>query len=276
MPFFVTDKGISLYYEQSDNDESKPYCVLISGLTRDHCIWRKMVPLLAKTYRVVTFDNRDVGQSSLSPQAYDIVDMADDVAELLQENHMYPAYVVGHSMGGFMALYLAARYPHLVKALALCGTIEKQNDAAKQYLQLRIDAMAAMPKQEINLANPDLIRLVMPHIYAKRYLDDATFVNDILEYETHNPYPQKAEGFMRQARACILHDATDELANIAAPTLVLTGEQDALYTPAVAQALASKIKGAQYTVIPDAAHMLPLENPQFFYHTLKTFFDSQS
>lgn len=118
MPFFITAEGLSLYYEQSDIDNAKPYCVLISGLTRDHTIWRKMIPLLAKNYRVVTFDNRDVGQSSLSTQPYEISNLADDLAELLQANHIFPAYIVGHSLGGFIALHLTARYPHLVKSLA--------------------------------------------------------------------------------------------------------------------------------------------------------------
>lgn len=141
-------------------------------------------------------------------------------------------------------------------------------------MQVRIDKLTAMQHMNVTLANPDLIRLAMPYIYAKQYLDDVQFVDEIVQYEANNPYPQKIEGFLRQARACMKHDATHTLAAIKVPTLVLTGEEDKLYPPEVARDLTSKIKKAQSAVIPKAAHMLPIENPQDFYKILKFFFDN--
>lgn len=270
MPFLTTAKGIKLYYEHINADTDKPACLFISGLTRDHHIWREVIPLIAKDYQLITFDNRDVGQSSTVQATYTISDLADDAAYLLQHLKLGPVHLVGHSMGGFISIHLASKYPKLIKSLALCSTVEKQIDEAKRYLQLRIDAFATAD-MSINIASREMILLAMPYIYSDKHIKDPSFVEAIIAYETKNPYPQKLDSYLKQANACIDHDASHLLSKIHCPCMVITGAEDKLYTPAVAKALAEQIPGATCEVVPEAAHMLPLENVDYFCELLRQF-----
>ncbi len=99
MPVFKRQNGISIYYEiEGILTEPVETVILIGGLTRDHTIWRKIVPLLKEKYRIIVPDNRDAGQSSLSSRNYEIVDLADDLADLLMFLNMGPLHVIGHSI----------------------------------------------------------------------------------------------------------------------------------------------------------------------------------
>ncbi|MCE3238719.1 MAG: alpha/beta hydrolase fold protein [Gammaproteobacteria bacterium] len=263
MPVFNRSNGTSLYYEIiNDTNRTGDTCLLLGGLTRDCSIWRKVVPSLRKDYQVILLDNRDAGQSTSADREYEISDLAEDVAELIRGMHFCPAHIIGHSMGGFMAIHLAAKHPEIVKTLTLCNTAEKQVAAGIEYLKNRIALIEAQPSDGATTANPDDIIAVMDKIYAPESLLNKAFVEEIIAHESSNKYPQSASSFKRQAQACIKHDASNLLTKINCPTLVITGEKDKFYTSERAYDLASKIKCAKTVVIPNAAHMIQIEQPE--------------
>jgi pimeloyl-ACP methyl ester carboxylesterase len=263
MTIFSRLNGISLYYEIIDDTHSTgDICLLLGGLTRDHSIWRKVIPHLRKEYQVIIVDNRDSGQSTATPYEYEISDLAEDVADLISKIDSSPVHILGHSMGGFMAIHIAAKYPDLVKTVTLCNTADKQVEAGVQYLTNRIVLIEAQPSNEATTANPADIIAVMDKLYAPENLLDKAFVEEIITHESSNKYPQSAASFKRQAQACIIHDASNLLAKINCPTLIITGEKDKYYTPELAYGLASKIKSAQAVIIPNAAHMIQIEQPE--------------
>jgi pimeloyl-ACP methyl ester carboxylesterase len=92
------------------------------GIGYDSSLWTlAQVPALSRHFRVVIFDNRDVGQSSKAKAAYTIADMADDVAGLMVSLDIGRAHVLGLSMGGLIAQELALRHAHHVHKLVLAG-----------------------------------------------------------------------------------------------------------------------------------------------------------
>jgi 3-oxoadipate enol-lactonase len=110
---------IKLYYES--HGDGRPV-LLVPGLGADTRLFFNVVPLLAKSHRVVVLDPRGGGQSDKPKGRYSIEQMADDVAGLFGVLGIAQADVVGYSMGGKIALSLAARRPELVDHLVLCAT----------------------------------------------------------------------------------------------------------------------------------------------------------
>ncbi|HTT88252.1 MAG TPA: alpha/beta hydrolase [Acidimicrobiales bacterium] len=110
---------IKLYYEVHG---AGPPILLIPGLGADTRLFSKVVPLLATSRQVVVIDPRGGGQSDKPAGPYSIEQMADEVAELFGTLGVANADVVGYSMGGKIALQLAACRPELVDHLVLCAT----------------------------------------------------------------------------------------------------------------------------------------------------------
>jgi len=110
---------IKLYYEM--HGDGRPV-LLIPGLGADTRLFSNVVPLLATFHQVVVLDPRGGGQSDKPAGQYSIEQMADDVAGLFGTLGVASADVVGYSMGGKIALQLAACHPDLVDHLVLCAT----------------------------------------------------------------------------------------------------------------------------------------------------------
>jgi pimeloyl-ACP methyl ester carboxylesterase len=91
-----------------------------------------------------------------------------------------------------------------------------------------------------------------------------------------NPHPQDVEAFPRTARACIGHDTRDRLRDIAAPTLVVSGELDILLAPRLSQELAAGIPGARLVSLPGRAHQPFREAPEEFDLLVTAFWDADA
>ena len=119
MPYATLD-GIRFHYEtQGEGDP----LLLINGLSAPAANWLFQVKGLSPHYQVVTFDNRGVGETDMpGASVYPMTQMADDAAAVLDHLGIPKAHVIGHSMGGTIAMELAIRHPQRVRSLALCGT----------------------------------------------------------------------------------------------------------------------------------------------------------
>ena len=109
--------GININYEQTG---SGPPMVLIHGLTGSLQVWKPfIVPALIDTFTVLTMDLRGHGQSDMPASGYTSADMAADLVALLDERGIERAHVVGHSLGGVVALHMTALHPGRVSALSV-------------------------------------------------------------------------------------------------------------------------------------------------------------
>ncbi len=96
--------------------------VLIHGFPLDHSIWSQIIPCLQDDFDLIIPDLRGFGKSASVESAYTMTDMADDLAALLDSLGVEKAALAGHSMGGYIALAFAAKYPQRVGGLALVGS----------------------------------------------------------------------------------------------------------------------------------------------------------
>ena len=119
MPFADVN-AVRLYYEEQGAGEP---LICVMGLATSSSAWVLQVPAFAARHRTVTFDNRDVGQSSRMDAPYGIGDMAADVLALADHLEIDEFHLLGVSMGGAIAQHVAVRAPERVRTLTLCVTL---------------------------------------------------------------------------------------------------------------------------------------------------------
>jgi len=254
----IKSNGQELYYEV--HGEGAPL-VLVMGIGYDATLWSlQQVPALSKEFKVVVFDNRDVGRSSHATGPYTIADMADDVVGLMDGLQLKRAHVLGLSMGGMIALEFALRHPDRLDKLVLTGTGAAAGRAKFDPItiwnfvkQHDTDGLTFAAQQFVWLFSTDFLR-------------NHQAVDQTLAMLGSNPNPVSPEAYSRQASAYIQHDALDRVGNIKATTLVITGERDRLTPPWIGRELADAIPGARFHLIegPGSSHVLPLERPEDF------------
>jgi pimeloyl-ACP methyl ester carboxylesterase len=220
--------------------------------------WWATVPVLARSFRVITFDNRDTGASSRLPWPYTVAHMARDAVAVLDAADEQQAHVYGISLGSLVAQEVALRHPDRVQALVLgassAGGFAAYKPAPSSFAQTFLVRAGAMGPEEAEWA-------AVPYTYADktRRLHPERIVADIGHRAGSPPEPVT---YLHQAGAVAAHDAYDRLNQIAAPTLVVHGEQDVFVPPANALVLAERIPGAQLRLWPDAAHMYTVDEPR--------------
>lgn len=253
MPFLSPD-GIELYYEQHG---SGPPLLLIAGLASDSQSWLPVLPDLAARYTVIVFDNRGVGRSTQDCEN-SISLMADDCAALIHQLGYTQVPVVGHSMGGMIAMELARRYPQLVERLLLVATTAR-NSARNNLL-----FCDWADRLEAGTDRAAWFRTILVWILTEHFFDNRQLLEATLTYLLSYPWPQAPTAFRQQVQAIAAFDATPWQRELAMPTRVLAAEQDVLMPLEHAECLARQIPGASLGIIKGAAHSLHTEQPQAF------------
>jgi len=231
-----------------------PPVILIQGVGVHGEGWRPQVDALAPKYSCLWFDNRGVGNSQPPAERLSVDRMALDMAAILDAVNWSDAHVVGHSLGGLVALRLALSAPGRVRSLSLLCTFARGRDAGASARMAWIGLRTRVGTRRMRraafleiLAPPDALRGVDRERMA---LDLAPlFGHDLAD---HPPI----EG--QQLAALRAEDVTSELHRISAPTLVLSAAHDPISPPALGRALAAAIPGARYDLLSDQAHGAPI------------------
>jgi len=238
---------------------SGPVLVLVHAFPFDGRIWRKTAAALASRQRVITPDMRGFGQSDLGSDGFSIADLADDVAALLDALKLPAATIGGMSMGGYVALAFARRHRDRLKSLVLADT--KAAADTPEARQGREAAIALVQTQGVAA----LLEKQIPRLLSAS-------ASDSLRAEVRALGAQPPEAVIAAIRALRDRpDRTAELPEIAVPTLVMVGGDDALSPPAEARSMAAAIPKARLVEIPGAAHLSHLENPDAFAAALAKF-----
>jgi 3-oxoadipate enol-lactonase len=248
MPF-IDANGARLHYE--DGGEGPPL-LLIAGIPAIADDWLPLAePLRERGRRVIAFDNRGSGESETTPGPYTTALLADDAAALLDSLDAAPAHVFGMSLGGMIAQELALRHPQKVRRLVLGCTHSGFADAIQP--EPAVGRAFAAPVDTW----PERIELLAPFAFARGA--DPALVEPFIAKKRGDA--QSDTGYRAQTDAVIAHDATGRLAQIAAPTLVITGDDDRVIPAANSERIADAIPNARLEVIAGAGHLFFLERP---------------
>jgi 3-oxoadipate enol-lactonase len=254
MPF-VRNGMVKLHWESSGEG---PAVLLIAGQGMTVDGWWATTPVLARSFRVIAFDNRGTGRSSRLPWPYTVAQMANDAVAVLDAAGEQRAHVYGISLGSLVAQEVALRHPDRVQALVLgassAGGFAAYKPPPSSFAQTFLVRAGAMGPEEAEWA-------AVPYTYAEktRRFHAERIGADIAHRVSSPPEPL---AYLHQAGAVAAHDAYERLNRVAAPTLVVHGEQDIFVPPANALVLAERIPGAQLRLWPDAGHMYIIDEPR--------------
>jgi pimeloyl-ACP methyl ester carboxylesterase len=243
-----------LYYEEAGEGEP---LLMVMGLGTDHLGWMLQVPEFSKHYRVITFDNRDVGQSKQADAPYEVTDMARDALALADHLELDTFHLLGMSMGGAIAQEMALMAPERLRTLTLVVTFAGGGNWAVERARLWSEIRGLIDRD----THLDWLLLFG---MSEAFYASAEAVEYSKQLMRANPHPQSVEAFQRQVEASGRHEARDRLGAISAPTHVIGGEHDTLVPVWKSQEIADLIPGADYSVMPGAPHALNMERAEEF------------
>ena len=278
----IAANTISLHYESFGN-ENDPPILLIMGLAVQMILWPDAFCqlLVDKGFRVIRFDNRDVGLSTHldhlgvpnialeyvkfmmrlpMKSAYLIDDMAADTAALIDALELKRPHVVGASMGGMIAQNLAANYPEKVASLtSIMSTTGRRSLPKPTWKTMRAIMQPPAKKGDTQGAIDRMIR-VFNVISSKTYPPDPVHLRDMCA--RHIGRANYPPGGARQLMAIAASDdRTYTVRKIKAPTLVLHGDEDQLVSPVCGMETAREIVygggKAKISIINGMGHDLP-------------------
>jgi pimeloyl-ACP methyl ester carboxylesterase len=251
----VTVNGIELHYVETGRGDP---LLMIMGFGGDHLAWTFQVPALGASYRVLTFDNRGAGQSSVPDEPYSTRMMAQDAVGLLDALGVERAHVLGVSMGGMIAQEVALQHPRRVRSLQLHCTYARPD----RYMLALMDTWRAV---RAKATAEEWLRTVALWLFSPRtYAERPEFVEMVIQTGLANPHPFTLTGFLRQGDAVRGHDALDRLPALACPTLVSVAEDDILVPPRFARSVAAAVPRAELRVIEAAGHAYFWERADLF------------
>jgi 3-oxoadipate enol-lactonase len=230
--------------------------VMIHGAQGDQTMFNDLAAQFASDYRVLTFDQRGSGLSEKPNMDYSIAMLADDTAALMDHVGFATAHIVGVSMGGMIALEFVLRYPAKTRSVVLGCTTPGGPKAIRIGGTAFTNAYSATP-----MSAEERGRALAEAAFTKGHIEKhPEIIPAMIEARRQRPIDPAA--LDHRLKAALRHDVYDRLTEIKAPTLVITGRDDALISWENSRLLADQIPGAELVILEPAGHCFWLEEPQ--------------
>jgi pimeloyl-ACP methyl ester carboxylesterase len=266
-PRAVEANGLRLrLYEWGE--PGRPPALLLHSLAAHSHWWDWSAPLLAGRFSVAALDLRGHGQSAWTePPAYRAADYASDIVAVLDLLGWRSPLVIGHSLGGYVGAYLAARYPERVGALVIADTMTQWSDDE-----------ATWGLRQVERPGPEFAN---PSEAGSRYRlspAETTAPGDWIRHLGEVAVVERASGvwqyaFDRRVFAHARPDAWPLLPGIMAPTLVVRGEGSPIMDRDAMLRVATTVQRGQFAEIKGAWHHLILDDPAGFVSTVTAWLD---
>ncbi|MEO8938696.1 MAG: 3-oxoadipate enol-lactonase [Burkholderiaceae bacterium] len=254
-------EDVVLNYRVDGNDFAPPL-LLSNSLGTDLDMWAPQMQLLAANFRVIRYDTRGHGGSSVPDGPYTIDQLGHDVLALLDHLQIERTHFCGLSMGGLTGLWLAIHAPQRIARLVLANTGAKIGTV--EFWNARIDTIRDMGAERLPA---DVTRGVLERWFTRRHRDLAPStvvpVLAMLDATSSDGYTSNC-GAIRDA------DMRSQLSHIRIPTLVIAGTHDPSTPPALGREIADAIPDARYVEL-DAAHLSNIEQAGAFNATVLRF-----
>jgi pimeloyl-ACP methyl ester carboxylesterase len=243
---FAEIGAVRLYYEITGDGE--PLLLLHGGLGgSEH--FAEIVPLLSKSFEVITVDRRGHGRSTDDGEPYSYAGMAEEMRAFLDHLQLGSVKMLGFSDGGVVGFHLASTYPEMVERLVAVGA------------NFRVDGMTPETVDFMtNQMTPENLGKVFPEVERA--------------YRATNPQPDNYASFIERSQAMWTRDpylTEQQMTGIKVPVLSIIGEHDAIRLEHALE-MRSLIAGSQICVLPGATHFLLGEKPEVVLPILLDFF----
>jgi len=235
-----------------------PALVLMHGAEATRQMFTALVPQLTKHFTVISYDQRDCGDTEGPERAATLTDLANDAQQFIKALGFKRAHVFGSSFGGRVAQALALLYPRAVDRLVLASTWP----LPRPYEELCPDARRlAELRRGLPATAEELATWFFPEVFLAQRPE--------LRRVFANARPASARAARRAATVATTLD--NGVADIVAPTLVLAGELDRVVPPTVTLAMAGRIRGADAVLLPAIGHVAAMQAPEVLAHHMVRF-----
>lgn len=245
--------GIEIEYEI--HGDGKPL-VLIAGLGYSRWCWHRVIPDLAKKYKVISFDNRGVGGTTRTEGPYSAELLAEDTAALLDALNIKKATICGISMGGFITQALYLKRPDLFEKMILMSTgfggPRQASPSPEMITKLKDTTLDVRARALLSVA-PD---------FAEK---NKEFLDHWMQERARNPiHPEGYKSQLAIGLKLINEENSFEagLRHVSVPSFILFGELDPLIPATNATLLEKAIPGSRSVILPKIGHFLPFEHPE--------------
>jgi pimeloyl-ACP methyl ester carboxylesterase len=242
----VKANDITMNYEQQGTGEP---LVLIPFLAADNACYAFQVADYAKHFTCISVDPRGAGETDKPAGTYSMELFADDIAAFMQAIGVQKAHVSGVSLGAATGLWVAAKYPHLVKSLSLHSGWTKSDP----FLKVVVGGWQSIAKG-LGDVTEMVIQGIFPWCFTPElYAAKPDYIDQLAAFVRSRP-KQPFDAFILQSNAVIAHDAVAQLARVKAPTQITFGRHDMVTSTRFADAMKSGIKDSELLVFETCAH----------------------
>jgi pimeloyl-ACP methyl ester carboxylesterase len=261
--------GISIHYELYNEEQknSRPVLVLIHGFLSSTFSYRRLIPLLSQTYTVLALDLPPFGKSGKAQHfIYSYDNLANIVISLIEYLSLQNTVLIGHSMGGQIALYVSRKRPDLV------------------YKKVLLSSSGYLPKATFPLLHssylplfPMFLKLMLQLQGISRNLMRVVHDSSLINEEMMNGYT--APFYDRNiflALTKMIRDregdlSTHALKEIVTPALLIWGEQDQIVPITIGKRLHKDLRYSTFISYQHTGHLLPEEQPDLLYENILHF-----
>lgn len=262
---YKTIKINDIYFKVIDVKNLCTQCprLLIQGLGCEaKVIWGPLaeeLELVRDDRRLIAFNSRGIGGSSGWPES--IEQMADDASSILSYLKINSVDVVGHSLGGAIAISLAARHPGLVRSIVLMDSVPTYNEKAQSGFRWR--AGQILSAHDVSV----ILDIVLPRSFG---IQTQTSKKNIIRRFRSMLSLQDPEVYAQLCGLAATVNVWPEFNKLQIPTLMIVGKEDSNTTPEIMYSLASKMS-SNLIEVPNAGHNPPLEQPKYVAKVLKKY-----
>lgn len=256
---------IDMYYEEYGKGFP---LVLVPGFSADHLLWSTITESLSALYRVIIFDNRGSGQSSITNPPYSINQLANDVEQLCQHLNISTANFIGNSMGGMIVQCLLKNSDLLINKAVICNSSSCFEVAYKYYLEAHLELLSSnAPPKALTMAS-------IAWCFSNHFLSKDDNFKKCIDLWSENTTPFTLRGFLGQMAALNSFDSRDWLNKIKQSCLIISGENDLVLPKNASQKIAELIPQSSYYEIKQAGHLPHIEFPEEFTNIVVDFFNN--
>jgi len=252
----VKANNITINYEQQGSGDP---LILIPFLTADHACYAFQVAEYSRHFTCISLDLRGTGESDKPEGAYSTELLADDVAAFMRSVGISQAHVSGLSLGAVIGMWMAAKYPDMVRSVSAHSAWPKTDAFVKtaiECFQIVAKALESVPEMVIRALFPWCLT---PDLYAAK----PDHIQTLADFVRSRP-AQSLASFMQQSNAVLAHDMERQLGRITAPTQITFGQRDLLTSTRFADRLKNGIRNSELVIFEGCAHAALYEKVEEF------------
>lgn len=230
-----------------DEGDGNPL-ILISGFGGDCSFWKSSVSILSEDFRIISVDNRGVGETKYNGE-FTLEDLAEDIACLMNHLDLDKADILGWSMGSHVAQWLAIKHPEMVKTLTIVSSYRYRPSRSKYVLSSIVEsAKQGAPLQDLGTV---INGFCLTEEFFRKKEENGT--------EIRLPSFTNVKGLEDQIRAIDKSDLSVKARHISAPTLAVHGTKDIMVEPEEGCAMADVIRDCKLYMVEGAGHLINIK-----------------